>query len=355
MSSRRLKFAGDWLFYAMIIRGARVNYVPEVLNFYRRHEATVTHQSIRDDSQAQESLYVKARVLETYPVSTQAVSGSLARSIFEYNDLSERLDLKRPALSENPFLEDPLARLRSVVDSRLDDPTALRVLLVLSDLAAHQETEWVIELANALVREHTVFLCNARPSLVDDAAKHRLSPRLIFVEGTIGPTPWSLADERITNQKPRLRSCRASVLGELLRLLRIDVVHSHLAAAGRLVLASRTEPLVPWVVHAKSVLHSCALITPELSTKQEDFLILNEARGFFYEDAAELDRLEQLAPEALAGKPRWILERGRPAGELAASCGEAYLEVRNVIAFARAAYPGESTDTAASAVLRKRA
>ncbi len=85
---KKLKFAGDWLLYVMIIRGARVNYLPEVLNLYRRHEATVTHRSIRDDSQAQESLYVKARVLETYPVSARAVSGSLARSIFEYNELS---------------------------------------------------------------------------------------------------------------------------------------------------------------------------------------------------------------------------------------------------------------------------
>ena len=332
-----------------------MNYLPEVLNLYRRHEATVTHRSIRDDSQAQESLHVKARVLETYPVSARAVSGSLARSIFEYNDLSERLDLKRPPLSENPLLEEPLARLRSVADSRLEDPTKIRVLLVVSDLAAHEETERVIELANALAREHTVFLCNARPNLVDEAARQRLSPRLIFVEGTIGPSPWSLADERMPDQKSPLRSRRATVLGELVRLLRIDVVHSYLAAADRLVLASRTEPLIPCVIHAKSVLHSFTGAASDLDARRVGSLILNESRGFFYEDAAELDRLEQLAPEGLAGKLRWILDRGRPAHEIAACCGEAYLEVRNVIAFAHAPHPGESAEASESAALRKRA
>ncbi len=222
----------------------------------------------------------------------------------------------------------------------------------MSDLAASDETKRVIELANALARDHTVFLCNAGPNLVDAAAKHPLSPRLIFVEGTIGPTPWSLADERIVDQKPRLRSRRASVLGELPRLLRIDVVHSHLAAADRLVLAARTEPVIPCVIHAKSVLHAFTDAAPDPDARRVGSLILNESRGLFYEDAAELDRLEQLAPQALAGKPRWILDPGRPAAELAACCGEVYLEIRDVIAFTHAPHSGES-EASTSAALRK--
>ncbi len=65
----KLKFAGDWLFYAMLIRGGKVSFIPEVLNFYRRHEATVSHRSVREDTQAHESLYVKARIFESYPVT----------------------------------------------------------------------------------------------------------------------------------------------------------------------------------------------------------------------------------------------------------------------------------------------
>ena len=46
----KLKFAGDWFFYSMLIRGGKVNFMPEVLNFYRRHEATVSHRSVREDT-----------------------------------------------------------------------------------------------------------------------------------------------------------------------------------------------------------------------------------------------------------------------------------------------------------------
>ena len=64
-----LRFAGDWLFYALLIKGGKISFLPEVLNFYRRHEATVSHRSVREDTQASETLAVKASVFENYPVS----------------------------------------------------------------------------------------------------------------------------------------------------------------------------------------------------------------------------------------------------------------------------------------------
>jgi hypothetical protein len=338
----------------MAIRDRKISFLPEVLNFYRRHEATVTHRSIRDDTQAQESLYVKSRVLETYPVSARAVTGSLARSMFEYNNLTEGLHLKRPVLVENPILAEPLARVRSVVDSRLEAPTALRVLMVLSHLAEQDETAAAIELANALVHEHTVFLCNAQPNLVDESMKSRLSPRLIFVEGTIGPTPWSIADEQIGDQGLLLRPARRPrVIGELIRLLRVDVVHSHSSAANRLVLASRGEPSVPWVIHAGSVLQSFTEPALDPESHRLNSFILNEARGFFYASNAELALLEEQAPTSLVEKLRWLLEPGKPASETAMSCTEAYLEACNLLAFPPAVDSSEASRADTSSASRK--
>ena len=34
-----LRFAGDWFFYAMLIRCGKIAYLPDVLNRYRRHDA----------------------------------------------------------------------------------------------------------------------------------------------------------------------------------------------------------------------------------------------------------------------------------------------------------------------------
>src|SRR5262249_29978517 len=88
-----LRFAGDWLFLSLILRGKKVSFSPEALSYYRRHEATVSHRSFREDNHTYESLYVRARIFETYTVSAAAITASLARTALEYDQLSERMKL----------------------------------------------------------------------------------------------------------------------------------------------------------------------------------------------------------------------------------------------------------------------
>ena len=132
----KLRFAGDWFFYAMLIRGGKVNFVPEVLNVYRRHEATVSHRSFREDTQPYESLNVKAKIFEAYPVTARAIASSLARSVLEYDQLTERFNLERPRITANPHLVEVLDRVRALLDGRLADPAALRIVLVLDETEA---------------------------------------------------------------------------------------------------------------------------------------------------------------------------------------------------------------------------
>src|SRR5262249_10082749 len=72
-----LRFTGDWLFYAMQLRAGKISYVPEVLNLFRRHPQTNTHQVLREDTFVEEILYVRARIFETFPVSLNAIASSL--------------------------------------------------------------------------------------------------------------------------------------------------------------------------------------------------------------------------------------------------------------------------------------
>ncbi len=95
-----MRFAGDWLFYSMLLQSGKIAYTPAVLNYYRRHDQTVTHHSVRGDAYAAESLYVKARVFETFPVPANAIARSLGQSIAEYNQLTERLKLERSTLTD---------------------------------------------------------------------------------------------------------------------------------------------------------------------------------------------------------------------------------------------------------------
>jgi hypothetical protein len=225
--------------------------------------------------------------------------------------------------------------------------------LILGDMKAKAQTHAAVELANALASEHTVFLCNAGPRLVDDDVRNRLSPRLILAEGTVGPTPWSLGDERISEERRIGQHRRARVLRELIRLLHVDLVHSLSPAADRLAHAIYSETPVAWVVHAESVIRAPSPVSEPPDLRVLDSSIIREARGFFYASNAELALLEEQAPTGLIEKLRWLLEPGKPASETAVSCTEAYLEACNLLAFPPAVDSSEASRADTSTASRK--
>jgi len=327
-----LQFAGDWFFYAMLIRTGKIAYLPEVLNFYRRHEETVTHRSVRQDTQPQESLHVKARVFETFPVSANAMASSLARSVLEYNELTERMNLRRPALTANPHVSGPLNRIRAKLNQGCYASSALKILLVVNDLEATGECAAIIRLAGALAGEHTIFLCNARPQDTDPDMVARLDKRVIFLEGTLGPTRWSASAE----QSDQTASRRSEILKELIRLHRIDVIHSCSWWADRLILSIIPELKIPWLIHLDGILSALA----EYDAADPEFIrpataILNAAKGIFYEHESDFMRLEQRAIRVPGGEAHWLIDCGSSIDRIAAACTESYLEACNVLSLER--------------------
>ena len=349
----KLKFAGDWLFYAMLIRGGKVSFIPEVLNFYRRHEATVSHRSLREDTQAHESLYVKARILETYPVTPGAITQSLARSVLEYDHLTERMKLKRPRITANTHLTSVLGRICAEFDRRLANPTSLRIALFLGDLKASPANNALIDLANALSVDHTVLICSAQPSLLDQSLLTRFDSRLIPLEGTLGAASSTTAGDPAPGAGARELSLRANRLSDLIRILRVDVLHSHSLPADRLVLATGLGQSFPWLIHPKSHASMTAATTAPSVPDDASLAILNEARGFFLEDDTH-----GLTPLDIAAdfhdKQRWLLPQSERVDQIAAVCGEAYLEIANLIAFPRELSSDNAPGALSNLVSRRR-
>ncbi len=243
-----LRFAGDWFFYAMLLRSGKISYLPDILNFYRRHDQTVSHNSIRGDTHAQESLYVKARVFETFPVSANAIARSLGRTVLEYDWLTERFGLQRPALSANPRVVPLLERIREALRGRIGERSGLKILLVVDDMEPGEQCLAAIDMANALASDHLVFLCNAQPSRCDDSMAARVSHRVVFLEGSLGQTPWTSASDSSPNEVS-LDDRRIQVLSELIRIHRIDVIHSCFSEPDRLVLRIKEQLDLPWFRH----------------------------------------------------------------------------------------------------------
>jgi len=243
-----LRFAGDWFFYAMLLRSGKISYLSDILNFYRRHDQTVSHNSIRGNTHAQESLYVKARVFETFPVSANAIAHSLGQTVLEYDWLTERFGLQRPALSANPRVVPLLERIREALRRRVGERCGLKILLVIDDMEPGKQCLATIDLANALASEHLVFLCNAQPFNCDSSMTARVNERVLLLEGSLGQTPWTSASDSSSSEESR-ENRRVEILRELIRIHQIDVIHTRFREADRLVLRIKDELDIPWFRH----------------------------------------------------------------------------------------------------------
>ena len=286
----KFRFAGDWLFYAMQLRAGKIAYLPESLNLYRRHDKTVTRQSILGDTHAEETLQIKARIFETFPISAGAIVRSLWQSVMEYNFLTDRLGLKRPAITAHPKLAGPLQRIRAALEERHGAPAALRVLLVVDSLQGGLEAPSTSTWPTPWPESRTSSWSSPRPKAVESSPIGRIDERVLFLEGTAGMLPWPSSIEPPSEPLPHDDPRRLAILGELIRFHRIDVIHSRSRAADRLVLRLNEELGLPWFVHAPGD------IDPDGLTAG----ILGSAKGVFYEHERELSIFDRLAIDTSA-------------------------------------------------------
>jgi hypothetical protein len=280
------RFAGDWFFYATLIRTGKIAYVPDALNHYRRHEQTVTHQCIREETHTLETLSVKTRVFDTFRVPANAMAKSLGRTVLEYNQLNEQLGLNRPALTANPRLTPALNQIRTTWQGRCGSAHAMRILLVVPDMKPQTQTLANIHLANRLAEEHSVFLCNAHPGDCDPHMVEQLDDRVIRLEGTLARTPWFTEDRADLARRTR-------VLRELVQFHQIDLIHSRSPKADRLVHSLKDTLRVPWLIHLDDyrALFDQAGSDPEsIRTATE---IISSASGLFYARESDAHFFEQ--------------------------------------------------------------
>jgi glycosyltransferase involved in cell wall biosynthesis len=234
-----LRLAGDWLFYAMRIRGGKIAYIPDSFNGHRHHDRTVRDGFQRGVELFEEQLLVKGRVFEAFPLTANAISGSMAQSFAEYAVRTREVG-ERTAMTLHSHLKPHIDRIRALSRARQHARKDRRVLLVLSGVSDELESLAAIRRANALAGRFRVFLCNAMPGVLDPSAASRLDPRIVLLEGTLGIRPWSWDGEpragASTGEVPSNR--RVEVLRELAAFHDIDVIHTSGDPARRLVAAA---------------------------------------------------------------------------------------------------------------------
>ncbi len=298
------RLCGDWWFYTFAIRHGHIAFVPQVLNYHRRHAKTVTCNIEKQDRAMLEALAVKNELFTVFPLSANTMCRSLACSAYEYDCLTRQHDLKRRSLTENPDFAAILEALQARIHPKGDDGR-LRILTVLPDLEIGGGQTAGIRLANAFAQGHASFLLNARPARHDPAMAELVDDAVICLEGTLDMTPWAARHylEHNPNQLAE-NDVRLQLLRELLVFHKIDVVISHVWWADRLAFAMTRDLGLPWFIR----MHGCyegLVENPDWDAAFPDLVrpMLQAATGVFYSTKRNLkvfDWARLPAPELTA-------------------------------------------------------
>jgi glycosyltransferase involved in cell wall biosynthesis len=337
-----MRLAGDWLFYATQIHGGRISFVPEALNSHRHHERTVRHAFERALELVHEQLHVKAQIFEDFSISARAISRSVSTSVAEYVYRARSLGLDWPLLTSQPRLEPLLKRIRSALRARQQPPRDLRILMVFSGTDRPAGQEAAVRLANALAESFHVFLCSARPWMPEPEVDERITR----LEGTLSMTFWSWDKETRPDGTvtEAASSRRAEIIGELIRLHRIDVIHSRGWWADRLVASVHPDPRIPWFLDLRDAddYREDARSDPDFERLSAS--LLSMIRGVFYSDPDDLVVLPAISTARLgqvmrifdAFDPGAIRPGGDRSSKVGGSCdrapfltAEAYLAAVN--------------------------
>ena len=79
----RFKVAGDWIFYLELLKGGRIAYTPEVLNYYRRHNVSVVSKNMTRNYQEIEMVH--RYILENFKVNDRTVRDMKKEFFQNYN------------------------------------------------------------------------------------------------------------------------------------------------------------------------------------------------------------------------------------------------------------------------------
>src|SRR5262249_34999640 len=127
------------------------------------------------------------------------------------------------------------------------------VLFVIGDAEVGGGQIAGIRLANELSKHHRLFLCNARPEVVDEAVVAMVGPNVAFLEGTLGITPWALQSRTCEINRLYEGTRRVAVVRDLLRFHGIDRLISQIWWADRFTLAVNRGLGIPWFIQ----MHGC--------------------------------------------------------------------------------------------------
>jgi len=295
LSLLKYRLCGDWWFYLWRIQDGKISFIPKSLNYHRRHPKTVTHNIEKENRSIEEALLVKAELFDRECLPHNSICRSLAWTIYEYNRLSRLHSLDLSEMMENPDMAGVLSRIRRNFEP-ISRNGGIRVLIILPDMEVGGAQIAAIRLANAMAVDNTVFLVNARPDCYDSSLEERIDSRVLFLEGTLGPSLWATDREQgaPTHNNLAEGQARLSVLINLAKFHQIEIIHTHVWWADRLGFGLSQAMKIPWVIH----MHGCyedLIYNPTIDTEFSKLLapLMQTVAGVIYGSTKNLEVFER--------------------------------------------------------------
>ena len=271
---RKYRLVGDWLLYFSVLKEGKVAFIPEAINYHRRHSGTITSKIEKEDRHAQEILDLKQYIFDHPFIDANSISESVGRTIDDYYSLDKRHGLGRVDLTDNSSLTESLRQIKSDFDTKFfrNKSEGMSILFIVGDAEFGGGQIAGIRLANELAKNHRVFMCNARPWVWNDDLIGLVDSSVILLEGTLKPTVWS------NNKEQRLK-----VVQELVNFHQIDTIFSHVWWADRFAYELNQKLKLSWFIR----MHGCYEFLAENSHVDPKFAewvepIMNSISGICY-------------------------------------------------------------------------
>ncbi|MFF3923928.1 glycosyltransferase [Paenibacillus lactis] len=232
---KKYQIGGDWLAYLYVLRIGKISFIPEVLNYHRRHSSSIVSRNEQKVQLYLEMISVKMFILDNFQIPRFIMDPFLNHVSNEYKRLGCQ-GYKSRNILENEILH---SKYKELIDKTKENITSVnylnhkkRILFVAPDLEVGGGQMLVVRLANFFAAFHDVFIYSARPWLTDPMMINMISQSVTILSSSSSPQE----------------------LREYIDYYKIDVINSHIWWSDKITFqALEGKNSINWVLS----MHGC--------------------------------------------------------------------------------------------------
>lgn len=183
--------SGDWFAYIYVLRTGKIAFCSNILNYHRRHSASIIYKREQDIKLFYELLKIKQFIADNFLIPMNIADRFLMHVKNEYsklmpegkNDFNKNEELLKIQRDIEKCVYDKIKKY-----SFLNNINKKNILFVMPDFEMGGGQTLVIRLANYFSKFHNVFVYNARPWLYEERIEKMFSEKVCILQSQGDPS-----------------------------------------------------------------------------------------------------------------------------------------------------------------------